>query len=330
MKYSYVSFDDIVYDVKQATGISNIRNFYTDIRNLFVRAEQEINPYAGFLIRKKMLFKKGNGNFDGKKIKKPNDFISLISVGTCDDKICECKLIQTLQYIQLCCQYDSDEIILFYYAIQKDALGNPITTVNHREAVVAFITMHLYKPKIFTGNGSRAIYKDYENDWEDRLHEARGEDFMPSEEDIKQMKFISNLTSLQKNALKQDYCIYYDCVDFEEIVDFSSDKSYWWQYNSLTEKITDVKLITDEFLSEQNEIDNNLLFSGTTYNFPYVGRYCFAIKTNTPDKINSFDILNTSTDNIYLKFYDTDRNILFLCTKEFVTNGSIFLKFTNE
>ena len=34
----------------------------------------------------------------------------------------------------------------------KDGNGNPLTTVNHREAVVAFIVMHLYKPKIFTGN----------------------------------------------------------------------------------------------------------------------------------------------------------------------------------
>ena len=102
MRYSYVSFEDIVLDVKQATGISNIRNYYTDIRNLFIRAEQEINPYSGFLIRKRMLFIKGNGNFDGKKIKKPSDFISLISVGSCEEKICNCKLIQTLQYIQLC------------------------------------------------------------------------------------------------------------------------------------------------------------------------------------------------------------------------------------
>lgn len=330
MRYSYVSFDDILLDVKQATGIYNIRNYYTDIRNLFIRAEQEINPYAGFLIKKRMLFKKGNGNFDGKKIKKPSDFISLISVGSCDEKICNCKLIQTLQYIQLCCQYNSDKIELFYYAIQKDGYGNPITTVNHREAVVAFIVMHLYKPKIFSGNGSRTTFKDYENDWEDRCHEARGEDFMPTEEEIKEMRFVSMLTTLQKDSYKQDYCISCECIDLQENVEISGRKAYWWQYNSLTNTVVDADLISNEFLEEQNLIDEELMFSGNLYSFPYTGRICFAINTTNPDKIKCQDVLEQSMNNSFNKFYDYNRNLLILCSKEFVTNGSIYLKFTNE
>ena len=48
------SFSQIVEDVKQETGIENIRNQYSSIRQLIARAEREINPYAGFLIRKRI------------------------------------------------------------------------------------------------------------------------------------------------------------------------------------------------------------------------------------------------------------------------------------
>ena len=329
MRYSYVSFEDIVLDVKQATGISNIRNYYTDIRNLFIRAEQEINPYSGFLIRKRMLFIKGNGNFDGKKIKKPSDFISLISVGSCEEKICNCKLIQTLQYIQLCCQYNSDRIELYYYAIQKDGYGNPISTVNHREAVVAFIIMNLYKPKIFTGNGSRTTFKDYENDWEDRLHEARGEDFAPTDEEINEMRMISNMTTLQRSHYKKDFCISCECVELEEIVEISGEKAYWWQYNSLTDKVNSTELITQQFLENQYSFSVESLFTGKYYSLPYVGRLAFAIPTNNPDKVKCYDVLEQSMENTFNKFYDVNRNLLILCSKEFITQGSIYLKFTN-
>ena len=331
MRHSDVSFNDVVLDVKQATGIRNIRNYYTDIRNLFVRAEQEINPYSGFLIKKRMLFIKGNGNFDGKKIKKPSDFISLIEVGECGNSICKCKLIQTLQYIQLCCQYDSDRIELYYYAIQKDGNGNPLTTVNHREAVVAFIVMHLYKPKIFTGNGNRGAYKDFESDWENRCHEARGEDFMPTENEIQEMSSVFRMSSIQLKSYKKDTCLSCDCIDIvsDEKVFQNENLAYWWQFNSLQQKILNAESITNEFLSEQNTVLEENLFEGVTYSFPYIGRYCFAIKTTTPDKIKCFDILGISMEDSFNKYYDVQRNLLMFCTKEFITNGSIYLKFTN-
>ena len=46
-----------------------MRPFYNEIRNLISRAEYDINPYSGFLRRKRMIYNKGNGNFDGKNIK---------------------------------------------------------------------------------------------------------------------------------------------------------------------------------------------------------------------------------------------------------------------
>ena len=64
------SFSQIIEDVRQETGISNLRNEYPTIRQLIARAEREINPYAGFLVRKRMIYYVGNGNFDGLKIKK--------------------------------------------------------------------------------------------------------------------------------------------------------------------------------------------------------------------------------------------------------------------
>ena len=35
-------------------------------------------------------------------------------------------------------------------------------------------------------------------------------------------------------------------------------------------------------------------------------------------------------EDSFNKYYDVQRNLLMFCTKEFITNGSIYLKFTNR
>ena len=55
---TYTSFYDIVEGVKEETGISNLVNRYNEIGRLIVRAERDINPYAGHFILKKFGTKK--------------------------------------------------------------------------------------------------------------------------------------------------------------------------------------------------------------------------------------------------------------------------------
>lgn len=73
-----------------------------------------------------------------------------------------------------------DEIDLVYMGVLMDQYGNPITTRNHLEAIVARCVMDLYRPKIWLGTGNRNIFKDYKDDYNNLVMASRGNDVFPT------------------------------------------------------------------------------------------------------------------------------------------------------
>ena len=87
----YVYFNEILASVSSQTGITILKNREPEIRRMMADAEFEINPYGSLLVKKRMIYFKGNGNFDGSKVKKPSDFVSLSSLKKerdCERNLC--------------------------------------------------------------------------------------------------------------------------------------------------------------------------------------------------------------------------------------------------
>ena len=225
-----------------------------------------------------------------------------------------------------------DKIVMTYYSMQHDPNGNPITTRNHKEAVVAYIVWKLYSPKVFMGIGNANVVVMYERSFEERAGEARGEDFM-SGDAINKMAIINSLSARELQMIGSDYCEATTCMrelsDYIEPVPEEDPKIYYWQYNDLVSKGSDnVDFYDDDFLSTKQFISFEEGLLGFSFPFPYTGRIGFAVeKVDTPSEISLFDILdNEISENIYRKIYNPINKLLIIEWNDYVT-GSIFIKF---
>ena len=158
MNNGLTSFDNLIAAVQDETGITNLRNHLPMVRRLVTRAENEINPYGTLLIKKKMIHYVGNGTFDGRSIKKPEDFVSIDEVGCCEDGICKGSYYETVSHVVMCDGKERTKIVWTYWAMQHDGNGNPIISVNHIEALVAFITLKLYSQRMFINKGNANLF----------------------------------------------------------------------------------------------------------------------------------------------------------------------------
>lgn len=331
MNSGYYSFERIVEDVKQETGITNLTNQYRAISNMIVKAEYEINPYGSLLIRKRMIFHKGNGNFDGRNIKKPADFVQLDKVGCCKDGICSGSYYETISHIALCDGKPRDKVAFTYWGIQSSGSGYPFTTYNHSEAVVAYIVWKMYSQNVFVGNGSANLMAYYKEEWERRCMEARGEDFFPTNEGINAIRQLNQMTNRELDSkFCEDLCTHTDCVltidDNEIMNEKMKNKVYYWQFNSLTKKVGSESEITDEFLESCNQITLREATNGFIYAYPYNGRIGFAIECVEPDSIKVFDIMGQEMNHNMEYFYDFKRRLLIFISNEYFSQSSVFFK----
>ena len=174
---SIVYFDEIVENIKDATGIENARPLYDRFKRFVFKTEREIGG-GGLIIRKKKSFKKGDGLYDGKTIIMPDDFIGEFSYGSLSlGNI-------TGNVISLYAE-GPDEIDLRYMGFVLDEYGNPFTTRHHLNAVVAYSVYRLYSAKLFLKTGNLNVYREYKMEFNDAVLEARGEDAFPTEEEWK-------------------------------------------------------------------------------------------------------------------------------------------------
>lgn len=216
----FATFEEVIQGVKINTGIQNLRNLYDDIRTMIRFAEREINPYSGFLARKKMILYNGNGIFDGNKIKKPSDFVVLDQFETCNDGLCQGQYFETINHIVLCDKEPRNSIKFTYWAIQCDSNGNPITTQNHIEAVIAYIVWKFISQKKFLGSATLNDQLTAQRFWEDRCMEARGEDFFPSENQRNEIAKTNSAEMVQLFNIRpgEDGCYEEKCMlKYEEV-----------------------------------------------------------------------------------------------------------------
>lgn len=325
------NFSKIIESVRQETGITNLTNNYVSIRKMIFDALFDINPWGGLLVRKRMIYYKGNGNFDGKNIKKPADFVMLDKMGCCRDKLC--KLYETVSHFVICDNNNSREKVAFtYWSIQCDGEGNPVVTNNHAPAVVAYIVWKMYSPKVFMGEGNVNVKKDYEIYYGDRALEARGHDSFPSDESMYKMRKMAAMTSKELDAsFCTDHCSDSSCMPtYDDEILTMTNKVWYWQYDSLTKKINSADDITDEFLEEQFFTTLPVVIAGMNFNYATIGRIGFCIEDVDPDDISIYDIIGSDTRKTFDYFYDFEKRRLVVISNDYISQSTIYFKFKHN
>lgn len=323
---TYASFYDIVAGVKQETGISNLTNRYVEILGLIVRAERDINPWAGHFIRKKIKYTAGKGLFNGKSIKYPEDYIELIGVY---DRIeygrTELETVDFNTHIGLCNGLVNNEVILSYWATQMNAEGHPLVPYNHYEAVVAFIVWKLYSQRAFQDKGSLNMKMDYENIFERRCRAARGVDMFPSDESRARMRASMQLPAMF-DVVCEDDCFCACTLEIDDTPTPAIDTKIWfWQEDSLVQ-ILQLDDVTDDFLEDQSVISVNGFKAGTYFTSSYVGRYGIAIQDGPVTPAGIVDATGTSIESSVTYKYFSERKLLVLISQNYITPGTFFLK----
>ena len=335
MRSGLYSFYQIIENVKTETGIQNLRNRYSEIRQLVARAEYEINPYAGFLQKKRMVHFVGNGVFNGKAIKKPADFVMIDKVGCCEEGLCGNSFFENVSHVIICDKQPRTKITWSYWALTNDGEGNPFISYNHAEAVVAFVIWKMYSPKVYGGGGSLSVKNDFERQFNERCLEARGEDFFPNEAQLCRMYQTNKMSGFDFSQLGcADYCLSTECITTitetmpQPPVD--DKKVYFWQDNSLAAEIQNAEDVTDEFLSTKEFISLTQAAAGYTFSFPYVGRYGFCIEDVDADSFSLVDLLQQSLENSVNVYYNAINRKLIFISKNYVAASSIYFKFLNN
>lgn len=322
---TYTSFYDIVEGVKEETGISNLVNRYNEIARLIVRAERDINPYAGHFILKTIRYKSGTINFNGTRIKLPDDFIETINVF---DKIdrgrSELEILNSNNtHLLLCNGIVNQSAVLKYWAIQKDPEGNPFIPYNHFEAIVAFIVWKLYSQRTFQNDGSANVKQNYKDVYEQFCKAARGNDIFQDLGVLDKMRALNGIPAQYEVIMDDCFCscgIIDDNSAAEEL-----GKVWFWQEESLSQEIFEDD-VTDEFLADKLKVQYNSFKAGTYFSTSFIGRYGIAIQDGpqTPDSI--IDALGSSiADSVNYKYYP-HRKLLVLISKNYVSPGTFFLK----
>ncbi len=325
---TYASFYDIVSGVKSETGITNLANRYNEIRSLIVRAERDINPYAGHFIKKKIQYTAGKGLFNGKSIKYPDDYIELIGVyDKVDRGRNELEVVDFTTHLALCNGLVNPQAVLSYWAAQMDAEGNPLVPYNHYEAVVAFIVWKLYSQIAFQNRGNLNMKMDYQNIYETFAKAARGFDFFPTEENIQNMRLLNQLPAMYEVVCIDD-CFCACTLEIDNTPTPPNDMKIWyWQENSL-QQILQFPDITDAFLEDQLTITEGEFKSGAYFTSSYVGRYGIAIKNGPENPSGIIDATGTSIESSVNYTYLADEKLLILISKNYITPGTFFLKLT--
>lgn len=327
------SFSQILEDVILETGQTNLRNRIPEIRKLVARAEREINPYAGFLIKKKMLYIVGNGNFDGKTIKKPQDFVFSDKVGCCEDGLCDGSYQENVSHIIICDNKERTEIRFTYWGLQSDGQGNPVTSYNHADAVVAYCVWKLYSPKVFVGEGSLQVKMELEKQWEERCGESRGEDMFPSDDSLRRIYRTNQMSSLNANQITEyDRCI--ECSTCTETDDNPTEttndmKVYYWQLSNLNERIVNViPTISQAFIETKANEDYSVFNAGFMVVNPYIGSLNLAIAATGFVQYKIFDVLNNNITDEFDAHYFQNEQIMLYTSKNAYSHSSINFKIT--
>lgn len=327
-----VPFENIIDAVKDATGISNLRNLYPTVRRYVYRAEKEIGFGKG-LILKRIKYSTSNNTIVNGRLRLPDDIISIEEIGMCQEGVCPGDYKIQGNWIFLCKPITDFNFI--YYTMMCDGEGNPAVTENHFEAVVSGVKFFMYQPKIWNNEGNLNFYKDLEKYYDDRIGEARGDDLMPTQAEwakIGQKFKMSSRDILIYSEKERCYC----CIEESEndqVLNNDGEMGqqivYFWQYSDLVSNISIASEIDQSFLDSKSKKPLSEFSSGYTIPYVSIGRIAFAVSGVKKDSCVITDIFNKDiTDTLFDSYYNEDLKMQIYVSKEYYSYGNIFFQLT--
>lgn len=328
-----VPFSTILESIKDDTGIVNIQPLVPKIRRLIYRIQRDIG-FGGAVILKKKTYRisdqtiiENEGNFFARL---PEDLMFFDEVGTCKDGLCPSDYIIQGNNIFLCKKIDQFSII--YYSILLDGEGNPVTTLNHMEAVISGVAYYMYKARRFSDKGNANTLYQMETYYEDRVGEARGDDAMPStRREWDQLARILNSSSRDFLIFDNDkscFCSLPDEISETDEVDKNKPKDiFYWQFHDLMTDINFAPQIDMDYLLLRNRQSFSYFESGSIVSYENIGRIAFAIREVEENRITIFDILgNDITSIVFQTYYNSQLKTQIFISREYYTHGNIFFK----
>ena len=103
---------------------------------------------------------------------------------------------------------------------------------------------------------------------------------------------------------------------------------HYWQLNSYTDKIEEVKAVLDEnYLLTKPSKTFQTFESYQTINYTTVGRIVFVITKADASVYQILDALGNEISSAFDKYYDTDLLMHLFVGKDFISNSNISFKF---
>lgn len=117
------------------------------------------------------------------------------------------------------------------------------------------------------------------------------------------------------------------CDEQSEVSDFFS-----FQFDSLTNNISNTDLLTDSFLVDNGEKHSqDSIENGKDFIFQKVGRYGFVVKNSPNNPYKIFDVLNNEVTNVaFDTLYDQQNRIFYYISKEYVAPSALYYKFVKQ
>lgn len=341
MYSNIVPFETVLEGIKDDTGITNLRNILPKIRRLIYRAEKDLG-FGSTIILKKIKYSVADGSMIESthncpdsthlkyKIRLPEDILYLEAVGTCHEGLCPGDYVIQGNWMFIC-KANVTEFSLVYYTILSDGHGNPVVSENHLEAVISGVSYWLYKPLYRNGKGARAVFKDLEQYYFDRIGEAIGDDVWPSTSaEWSKMASLFHMSSrdlLMYSEAKNCFCCIPESVNETAPSNSNTENVYYWQFDSLTTNIDFAPFIDQEYLDAQNFTSIQTFLNGYLVNYSKIGRIAFAVTGTVENKFGIYDVFDQEiTDIVFDTYWDSVNNNQIYISKEYYSFGSIFFK----
>lgn len=325
-----VPFSEIVSSVKDETGIENMRPLYEKLRRLIFRAEREIG-YGGTIVLKKITYKNPN-DYTGIYFPYPLDFIELEGIGQNGYRMCPTQYSRNPEGIRFK-KTQTIDVVLLYWGIYCDGEGNPVTTRNHEEAVIAYIVWKLYAPKVFLGIGNFNAKVGYEEAFIIECGAARGDDAFPT---LEEMTDIGRLSYADRRGLIMYPTASYNYCDDSIMEDCSETSSnampvHYWQLSNVVDRIEQViPLLSEAYLATKPFKNYEQFEIGTQINYTLIGRVCFAIVGTEDIGYIILDILGNDISNLFDRYYDEDLKTLLYVSDEIRSYSTIGYTFKQQ
>lgn len=195
-----VEFSEIIENVKDIIGLTNIDPYLPKIRRSIINAENDIGG-GTLLVRKERNYIAGEPDYNGNQIKIPADLMGEYFYEQLNTVYLEGK------YLKFYETPGPDEITLVYVGWLLDEEGNPYTSRNRLEAVKQRILVDLYRTKVYLRQGNANQLAFWQKEYDDLVLAARGNDVMPTDAEWSEIgrTFMSDRFMALENDLPRRY-----------------------------------------------------------------------------------------------------------------------------